>query len=123
VLALVKGCWRGILADLHAPRGVTTGGGTIPRAPNRYGDAESPWGALNDCEGAKMSRQCHRYFFQYSVFGSERSQVRTRGRQTCFLPRAPSNLVTSLHAPTPFAKIGQGYLRRDLSEGILLHLR
>ena len=32
-------------------------------------------------------------------------------------------LLMNLHAPTPFAKIGQGYLRRDLCEGILLHLR
>jgi len=32
-------------------------------------------------------------------------------------------LVVNLHAPTPFAQIGQGYLRRDLCVGILLHLR
>jgi len=35
----------------------------------------------------------------------------------------PNPLRTPLHAPTPFAQIGQGYLRRDLCEGILLHLR
>jgi len=29
----------------------------------------------------------------------------------------------NLHAPTPFARIVQGYLRRDVCEGILLHLR
>ena len=34
-------------------------------------------------------------FFR-STFASERPQVRTEGRQTCFLPRAPSNLVTPL---------------------------
>jgi len=32
-------------------------------------------------------------------------------------------LLVNLHAPTPFGQIGQGYLRRDLCEGILLHLR
>jgi len=66
--------------------GVTTGGGkgdAIPRAPDHYGDAE-------------MSQQFHKYFLQYSKFPSGRPQVRTWGRQTCFLPRAPSNLVTPL---------------------------
>jgi len=29
----------------------------------------------------------------------------------------------NLHALTPFAQIGQGCLRGDLCEGILLHLR
>jgi len=29
----------------------------------------------------------------------------------------------NLYAPTLFAQIGQGYLRRDLHVGILLHLR
>ena len=42
------------------------------------------------------SQQCHKYFLQYTTFDSERPQVRTRGRQTCFLPWAPSNLVTLL---------------------------
>jgi len=32
-------------------------------------------------------------------------------------------LLVNLHAPTPFAQIGQGYLMWDLCEGILLHLR
>jgi len=32
-------------------------------------------------------------------------------------------LLVNLHAPTPFAQIGLGYLRRDLCVGILLHLR
>jgi len=30
----------------------------------------------------------------YSKIASKTAQVRTWGRQTCFLPRAPSNLVT-----------------------------
>ena len=33
---------------------------------------------------------------QCSTFASERPQVRTQGRQTCFLPRAPSNFVEPL---------------------------
>ena len=58
--------------------GVTRGkGGTITRATNHCGSAEK-------------SQKCN------STFVSERSQVRTWGRQTCFLPRAPSNLVTPL---------------------------
>ena len=49
---------------------------------------------------AENSQQCHKYFLQYSTFASERPQVRTWGRQTCFLALAPSNLVTSLRQPT-----------------------
>jgi len=37
-----------------------------------------------------------KYFLQYSIFASERPQVRTWGRQTCFLPQATYNLVTPL---------------------------
>jgi len=58
-------------------------GCTIPRAPNHYWDAEK-------------SQQCHKYFLQYNTFASERHQIRTWGRQTSILPRAPSNLVTPL---------------------------
>ena len=47
--------------------------------------------------GAKKSQQCDKHFFQNTTFASERPQVRTWGRQTCFLPQAPSNLVTPLH--------------------------
>jgi len=32
-------------------------------------------------------------------------------------------LLANLHAQTSFSQIGQGYLRRDLCVGILLHLR
>jgi len=45
---------------------------------------------------AKKSQQYHNYFLQYSTFASERPQVRIWGHQTCFLPRAPANFVTSL---------------------------
>jgi len=52
--------------------------------------------ARNYCGVVEKSQQCHKYFFQYSTFASERPQVRIWGRQTCFLPRAPSNLVMPL---------------------------
>jgi len=62
-------------------------------------------GAPNHCGGRRMtvrgadkSQQCRKYFFQYNTFTSERPQFRTWGRQTCFLARAPSNLVTPLAA-------------------------
>jgi len=51
-------------------------------------------GAPNDCRAAEKSQQCHKHFLQYAIFTSKISQVRTWGRQTCFLHRAPSNLVT-----------------------------
>jgi len=53
-------------------------------------------GAPNGCGGAKQSQQCHKYFFQYSTFSSEKPKFRTWVRQICFLSRAPSNLVTPL---------------------------
>ena len=64
-------------------------GGTIPRAPYYYG-------APNDYRAAEKSQQWHKHFLQYPTFTSKISQVRTWGRQTCFLPQAPSNLVTPL---------------------------
>jgi len=45
---------------------------------------------------AEKVQQCHIYVLQYSKFASERSRVRTRGPQTCFLFRAPYKLVTHL---------------------------
>jgi len=53
-------------------------------------------GAPNDCRVAEKSQQCHKHFLQYTTFTSKISQVRTWGRQTCFFPRAPSNLVMPL---------------------------
>jgi len=64
-------------------------GYAIPRAPNHSG-------APNDCGSAKKSQQCHKHFLQYSTFASERPHAQTWGRQTCFLRRAPSILVTPL---------------------------
>jgi len=54
--------------------------------------------------GAEKSQQCRKYFLQYITFSPERPQVRTWGRQTWFLPRAPPNLVTSLLAAHTTAK-------------------
>jgi len=44
---------------------------------------------------AERSQQCHIYFLQYSTFDSERPQVSTWGRETCFLSPA-YNLVTPM---------------------------
>jgi len=46
--------------------------------------------------GAEKSQGCHKFFLQFGTFDSEIPQFRTWGRQTCFLLRAPSNLVTLL---------------------------
>ena len=59
-------------------------GDTIPRAPN-------------DCWERRKARTMSQYFLQRSKFASERPQVRTWGRQTSFLPRAPSKLVAPLN--------------------------
>jgi len=60
------------------------------------GEGEHNSRAPNHCVATEKSQPCHQHFFQYRTFASERPQVRTRGRQTCFLPRAPSSLVTPL---------------------------
>jgi len=72
-------------------RGVTRGkgGNNSPGAESLRGRRMATW-------GAEESQQCHKYFLQYSTSASERTQVRTWGRQTSFLLRAPSNLVTPL---------------------------
>jgi len=46
---------------------------------------------------AEKSQQCASTFLKYSTFAPERPYLRTRGRQTCFLPRARSNRTTTLH--------------------------
>ena len=79
-------CWGASLSAVI--RGVTTG----VKGHNSTG-AESLW------RRRKVPTMSH--VFQCSTFASERPQVRTWGRQTwsrqtCFLPWAPSNLVTPL---------------------------
>jgi len=89
-------------------KGVMRGeGGTIPRAPIHYGGAESLRGCLITAGGVEKYKQCHKYFLQYSKFAFEgtevdhASPVRPRGRQTCFLPRAPTNRITPLAPLAP----------------------
>ena len=72
---------------LHHTRDIKRGkGGTIPLSPNH-------------CRGPKSHNNVitYKHFFQNSTFAFERPRVRTWGRQTCFLPQAPSNLVSPLH--------------------------
>jgi len=76
--------------DEDVGRGVTRG----ERGRNSPG--ESLLGRRMTSRGAEKSQQCHKYFLQYSAFASERPQFRPWGLQTCFLSRAPCNLVTSL---------------------------
>jgi len=61
-----------------------------------YSGAKSLWGRQITAWGAEKSQQCHKYFLRYSTFVFKRPQVRTRERQTCFLPWTLSNLVTPL---------------------------
>jgi len=58
---------------------------------NNSSGTESLWGRRKDSTMPQVG-----YFLQFSAFASERHQVRTRGRQTFFLSRAPSSLVTPL---------------------------
>ena len=79
------------IAPMAVSRGVTRGGkgGATPRAPSNYGGAKSVRGRL---EVPTMSQALSS--LQKSCFG--KTSVSNMGRQTCFLPRAPSNLVTPL---------------------------
>ena len=72
---------------------------TVPSGITRGGMGEQFPGRRMIASGAENSHQCHKYFPQYSIFASERPQFRTQGRQTCFLPQAPSSLVTPLTVP------------------------
>jgi len=65
----------------------------------------SLWGHRITAGDAETSQHRHKYYLQYRTFASVRLPVRTWGHQSCFLPRAPSNLVTPLlpytHAKFP----------------------
>ena len=87
-----QSCATKIAKTRLAFRGATRGG----QGGNNSPGAKSLWGHRITEGGAEKSQQCHKYFLQYSKFGSENAQVRPRGPKTCFLPRAPSNLVTPL---------------------------
>ena len=82
-MPLVRAVYRGLLKPLAGTKG------TIPWSPNHYEGAELLRGRRTVLTMPQV--------LQCSIFTSERPQVRTwGGRQTCFLPRAPSNLVTPL---------------------------
>jgi len=70
------------------------------QGPNEGGQEGNNSPRAESLRGAEKSSKYHKYFLQFSIFASERSQVRTWVRQTYFLSRAPSNLVTSLAQTT-----------------------
>jgi len=84
-------------------------GDTITRAPNHYG-------------GAEKYQKCHKQFFHYSKFTSKRAQVRTWGCQTCFFPRALSNLVTPLCTVIVKIKFLFDFLVPEILDNTLLKL-
>jgi len=71
-------------------------GGTIPRAPNHDGGAEPLQGAPKFPNSVTIT-----FFNTVYLLPKYSTSVSNMGCQTCFLPRAPSYLVTSL----------QGYAR------------
>ena len=64
------------------------------RAPRGRKGVQCPGHRITGC--AEKSQQCLKYFIQYSTFTPKRPYVRTWGRQTCYLARAPSNVGTPL---------------------------
>ena len=82
-----------------------------------YGGAK-----LDSCPGRHLTlcyaQQCRKYFLQYSTFASERTQVRTWGRQTCFLPRVPSNLVLRTTMSQVFSSIQYICFRKNLGSNM-----
>ena len=81
-------------ALFHLSRGVTTGGGkggTIPRAPNSYGGAESLWGA------PKSSNKVTSTFFNAVQLVPKDLRFAHGGAKLASCPGAPSNLVTKVH--------------------------
>ena len=103
-----QGCWWGRNAWEWRSQG-----------SNKGGKGTKFTGRRITTRAAEYFQLCLTYFFQYSTFASEIPQVRTWGRQTCFLPRAPSNPVTPWafphlylvweRVPTPFC-IRLGYI-------------
>ena len=77
--------------------------GTFPRVLNQYGGAKSLRGA------SKSPNNVTLYFLQYSILASKRPQVRICGRQTCFSPRALSNLITLVPLGAQYA-VAEGIL-------------
>jgi len=73
------------------------------------------WGAIP--RAPKIPNNVTSTFFS-SRFAFERPQVRTWGRQTCFLSRAPSNLVTPLPNTHSTKASGTEIQRHDQGCGI-----
>ena len=70
--------------DLHPCVNYTNNTVGIP-TQGRCKGAQFPWRKIT-MGSAETSQPCLKYFVQYSIFASERPQVRTWGRQTCFCP-------------------------------------
>jgi len=84
------------------------GGAKFGSCPGRHLNSLRPWyhadllrnhglhcwdvtrGKGAQLSGRRKSHQYHKCILQCSTFTSERPQVRTWGRQSCFFPRAPS---------------------------------
>jgi len=69
-------------------------GKKIERVLNHYGAPNLCGGRRMTAGDLKKSQQWQKCFFEYSTLASERLQFQAWGRQTCFLPKDPLNLVT-----------------------------
>ena len=85
------------LTFLHGKQGRNEGQQEGHNSPG----AESFRGAPKIIRSAEKSQQYHKSFLHLHYICFWKNQVRTLGRQTCFLPRAPSSLVTPLTAKSP----------------------
>jgi len=75
--------------------GVVPSGGANSRTPSHYVDAKSLRGVPKSPNNVTNTIFSTVYLLLKDLF-------RTRGRQNCFLPRAPSNLFTPLVVPQDF---------------------
>jgi len=71
-------------------------GSAIPREPSHYGGAKSLREARNGCGGLRKVPTMSQVLSSIQYICFLKSSALNTGRQTCFLPRAPSNLVTPL---------------------------
>ena len=67
-----------------------------PRKGVTRGEGEHNTRAPNHYEGAEKSKQCHKYFLQYSTFTFEKMSGLNMGAPNLLLALATLNLVTSL---------------------------
>ena len=78
-------------------------GGTIPRAPNHYGHRMTAGPSTPQVPTMSQVLSSTHY-----ICFRNRPQVRTWGRRTCLLPRAPSDVVTPLLAVATLSGVGLG---------------